>query len=135
MKLFSLPARTGRLQPTDDEGTVESMTEVPAWSTTATLPEGLTTSSNTSGIISSASLCSSSEATPPLSATPGGDSIANSRRVCVATSHGGSDNSRPQATETKCRMTGLSKPCASRGTESNRFHHCYIVDSTSMTKR
>ena len=124
MKLFSLPARTGRPQPTDDEGTVESRTEVPAWSTTATLPEGLLTPSNTSGIT-----------TPPLSETPGGDSIANSRRVCVATSHGGSDKSRPQATETKCRMTGLSKPCASRGTESNRFHHCYIVVSTSMTKR
>ena len=43
MKLFSLPARTGRLPTTDDEGTDESKMEAPASPTTATLPEDLTT--------------------------------------------------------------------------------------------
>ena len=135
MKLFSLPARSSRLPTTDAEGTDESMMEAPASPTKATLPEGLKTSPATSRFISSDSLCSSSETTPTLSETSEGDPTANSRRVWVATSHGGSDNSRPQDTHTKCRTTGLPTDCTSRGTEKNNIHRSYIATTITMRNR
>ena len=135
MKQFSLPARTGRLPPADDEGTDESKMEAPASPTTETLPEGLTTSSATSKFISSDSLCSLSETAPTLSETSEGDPIANSRRVWVATSHGSSVTSRPQPTDTRCRTTGLATDCSSRGTESNNTHRSYIATTITMRNR